>query len=184
MQALGRIEDQVAGRQLDRLGAVHLFDDQFAAVIVLGLGQEEGGGQVAADAEVSPLADGVVDVDAELAAALVAIEQGRKDRVRQGGRDEHGVGVQGLDDQGRDLLRRRAVLGQLLVLLGRRGLVARGHVAVGPGTGVQGPAQGGDLGLGEDVGDVQQHGSLDQMRIGPAAQLNDGADMMARNAVS
>ena len=35
--ALGRIEHKVACRQFDRLRAVHLLDDQFAAVVVIRL---------------------------------------------------------------------------------------------------------------------------------------------------
>ena len=62
-----RIEDHVAGRQLDRMGAVSVLDDQLAAVIVLGIGQEEGRRQVGADpaGAAGQEADRIVDMIAE-----------------------------------------------------------------------------------------------------------------------
>ena len=43
------IENHVAGRQLDRMRAVGVLDDQFAAVIIVGIRQEQGRRKVGAD---------------------------------------------------------------------------------------------------------------------------------------
>jgi hypothetical protein len=48
VQAGGGIEDQVAGRQLDLVRAVGVHHDQLAAVVVLGIAEEEGAGHIGA----------------------------------------------------------------------------------------------------------------------------------------
>ena len=50
VQAGSRIKHQVPGRQLDPMRAVIVFDDQFAAVIFLRLGQKQRHRQIGADA--------------------------------------------------------------------------------------------------------------------------------------
>ncbi len=57
----------MSGGQLDRLLAELPLDHQVAAVIAVGVGEEECRGEIAADAEVAaaPDADGVVDMRVE-----------------------------------------------------------------------------------------------------------------------
>ena len=72
-----RVEDHVAGGQLDLMLAIAVLDDQLAAVIVVGLGQEERRRQVGPDppAAIGQEADGIVDMVAE-AMALGARRSG------------------------------------------------------------------------------------------------------------
>ena len=55
MQAAGRIEDQVAGILLDRVGTVRGFDGEFAAVVFVGFAEEDRRGQVGAQQLVRPV---------------------------------------------------------------------------------------------------------------------------------
>ena len=83
MQAGGGIENHVAGRQLDVVRAVGIFHHQFAAIVFVGVREEQRRGKVRADAvwRAGHLADGVVHVRAERLAALIAIEQRRETRA-------------------------------------------------------------------------------------------------------
>ena len=73
----------MTGRQLHAVDAVGVLDHQLAAVVVLGVGEEQRRRQVGADAvrRARHLADGVVDVAAERLAARVAVEERREDRA-------------------------------------------------------------------------------------------------------
>ena len=157
MQALGRIQHHVTGRQFDALLAIHLFDHQFAAVIIFRLAQKQGGRQVTADTHIAALANGIIDMQTKSVPALVTVEQRRKEGVRQGRRHEHRMGIKRLCHQCRHLFRLGTVFGKLPVLLGRRRLVARGHIAIGPRPRIQNRAQTRHLVLGEDSRNVQQH---------------------------
>jgi len=92
MQARRRIEHEVPGGQLDVVRAVGVLDDQFAAVIFLGLRQEQRRREVGANPQAREMiaAHGIVDMDAEMVAAVrdVAIEQRRKNPQRDGGREK------------------------------------------------------------------------------------------------
>ena len=94
VQAGRGIEDHVAGRQLDRPVAGHVLDHQLAAVIAVGIGEEEGGGKIGADAPAGrQRPPGIVDMGAEIVAGLVAAEHRRVDRLGQsGGLEEQAAG--------------------------------------------------------------------------------------------
>ena len=49
MQAGRGIENHVAGGKLHVVHAVGVLDDQFAAVIFIGLGEKQSGGEISAD---------------------------------------------------------------------------------------------------------------------------------------
>ena len=67
MQAARRVEHHVSGRQLDRVHAVGVLDDQLAAVVFVGLGEEQRRREIGANAKrrARDLPDRVVDVVAE-----------------------------------------------------------------------------------------------------------------------
>ena len=73
--------------ELDLMRAVAVLDHQLAAVIVVGLRQEERRRQVGADppAAIGQEADRIVDMVAEAMClgGVVAIEQGREDRTAE-----------------------------------------------------------------------------------------------------
>ena len=46
VEAGGRIQDHVAGRQLGWMSSVNVFDDQFTAVIFVGMGEEQRGRKI------------------------------------------------------------------------------------------------------------------------------------------
>ena len=64
VQAVGRVKHQMPGRQLDRVLAVAVFNDQFPALIFMGRREKERGGKIGADAlrRDHILADGRVDM--------------------------------------------------------------------------------------------------------------------------
>ena len=156
-----RVEHQVAGRQLDPLAAVGVLDHQLAAVVFVRVAEEQRGGQVGAYplGAVAHLAHRVVDVEAEVAAGRVAVEQRREHLVRQGGGHEQRVLPQARQHRLADLARQRIVLGQLQVVLGLRRLVAGGDPAVLPVGFLQRLADTADLVAGEHLRYVQQHGA-------------------------
>ncbi|SOZ15614.1 hypothetical protein CBM2609_A70016 [Cupriavidus taiwanensis] len=159
VDAGGRVQHHVPGRQFHALLPVGVLDHQFAAVVVFRLGQEQRRRQVAADAEAgaAQVADRVVDMVGKGMPALIAVEQRRINLQRQCRREEQCMVAQRVLDQVADLPRRRRALGQLQVALGQCRLVARGFVAVGPGCRVDDLAHLRDLGLGQYVGDLQHH---------------------------
>ena len=93
VDARGRIEHEIARRQLHPLRAVRVLDDEFAAVVVAGRRQEQRRRQVGAEATAACRvhADRAVDVAAERHAFAVAVEERRKDLPRQRGREERRV---------------------------------------------------------------------------------------------
>ncbi len=161
MQAGGRVEDQVAGVQLDRLHAIGVGDLEFPAVVFVGPRQEQGGreigAQLAAGARVEPHA--AVDVSAEGHTLAIPVEHRRIDPVRQGGGDEQRVALQGLKDHRPGPRRHLRTLVDLLVTFDPRALPARGDAAIHPGvpSRQQVRAQGGDLVWRQDLGDGQHH---------------------------
>ena len=81
MQGRRRIKNAVARRQLDRLRAVAVFDQQFAPIILLWVGQKERAGQIGADAlaRAGNGTDRIVHMDAEILRGFVSVEQRRQD---------------------------------------------------------------------------------------------------------
>ena len=141
VKAGGRVDDHVAGAELDAVLAVGVLDLQLAAVILVGVGEEERGRHVgpelAAIARVKTNA--AVDMGAELHAFAVAVEHRRIEDVGQHGADEDRVALERRYD---DALAGRSHLGllvDLLVELDRRTLVARGDPAIDPVVGAVEP---------------------------------------------
>ena len=110
------------------------MDHQFAAVVLLGIAEEQCGGQVGAHAfgAVAYLTHRVVDVIAKLAACRVAVEQGRKDLARQRGRHELRVLPEPLQHGFGNLAGEWVVLLQLQIVFGLGRLIASGDAAVLP----------------------------------------------------
>ena len=162
VQAGAGIQDQISGRELDAVAAIGIFDDQFAAVVVLRRAQEQGGRQVGAHrvhaAAAAVVADRVVDVEAERLAAGVAVEQRRVDPLRQRGGEEGWVLRQRVENERPEFARDRIVFRQLRIVLGLGRLMAGGDASIGPAGLLQARPAMGDLFGGEDLGDVQQHG--------------------------
>ncbi|MCY1355465.1 hypothetical protein D9M69_418860 [compost metagenome] len=160
VDAGGRVQHHMPGRQLHALLAIGVLDHQFAAVVLVRLGQEQRCRQVAADTEAgaAQVADRVVDMVGKGVPALVAVEQRRIDLQRQRRREEQCVVAQRILDQVANLARRGRAFGQLQVALGQRRLVARGFIAVGPWRGIDDLPHLRHLVLGEYVGNLQQHG--------------------------
>src|SRR5829696_2992454 len=84
MQARGRIEQEMTGRQLDRVDSENVLDDELAAVIRLRRLEEERRGQIAAHPELAAAmdADRIVDMGAEPVAVPVIVEKRREDLER------------------------------------------------------------------------------------------------------
>src|SRR5216684_3871384 len=68
MQARRRVEDQISGRQLYRMGAVEVLDNQFSAVVLIRLRKKQRDRQIGAQAHAGQriAADRVVDMNAEM----------------------------------------------------------------------------------------------------------------------
>ena len=83
------------------MNAVSVLDDQLSPVVLAGLAEEQRRREIGPDAlaRAAHVADGVVDVAAERVAALVAIEQRRKDAERQRGGREEWIGFERTEDQ-------------------------------------------------------------------------------------
>jgi len=160
VQAGRRIEDHVTGGEFDGFGAVGVLDDEFAAVVFVGIGEEERAGKIRAKAMAGAGddADGTVDVRAEGLAAGVAVEHRREDVQRQGGGHEQRVAAERAKDRGADLFRDGVFDVELLVVFDACALVAGGGLAVDPLGGLEQGAGFGDLGGREDVGDGEEHG--------------------------
>ncbi|MNN64168.1 hypothetical protein D3C81_1795950 [compost metagenome] len=79
------VQNHVTRRQLHPLGAESVLDFQFAAVVVLGLAEEQRGREVGAHPlhTALGLTHGVIDVEVETAAGCVTVQQRRKDFVWQ-----------------------------------------------------------------------------------------------------
>jgi len=161
MQARRRIEHEVPGGQLDVVRAVGVLDDQFAAVIFLGLRQEQRRREVGANPQARELVatHGIVDMDAEMVAAVrdVAIEQRRKNPQRDGGREKPRIGRQRLDNPVTEFARHLAVGRQLLVALHQRRLRAGGRASVLPRAIIHDAAEIRHIRLAQHCGDADQH---------------------------
>ena len=96
VQAARGIEDEVAGGQLHGVHAERVLDHELSSVVLVGLAEEERGGEVGAEAVRRPrhLAHRVVHVGAEGLPAFVAVEERREDAQGQGGGDEQRVPLQ------------------------------------------------------------------------------------------
>ncbi|MNP33993.1 hypothetical protein D3C76_1272590 [compost metagenome] len=161
MQAGAGVQHHVASRQLHALGAVGVLDFQFAAVVVLGLAEEQRGGKVGAhpfDTALG-LAHGVVDVEVETAAGRVTVQQRRKHLVRQCRRHELRILPQPLQHGRADFLGQRMTFRQLQVVLGLGRLIAGGDLAIGPIGLLQSLANALHFFFFEQAGNVQQHGA-------------------------
>ncbi|MNM63748.1 hypothetical protein D3C81_751230 [compost metagenome] len=134
MQAGSRVQHQIPRRQFHLLHAVGVLDHQFTAVVVLGVAQEQRRRQVGTHSLLAAagLAQGVVDMEAEIATLSVTVDQRWKDFVRQGRRHELRVLPQTFDQGRANLLGQRMAFRQLQVVLGLGRLVTRGDLAVGP----------------------------------------------------
>ena len=89
---------------------------------------------------------------AEGLAARVAVEQRRKNPVRQRRGDEERIGAQRAENHLAELLRGGMILRDLHVVLRLCGLVAGGDLAIHPRRLVEDLPRGGELGGVEDVG--------------------------------
>ena len=129
----------MAGGQFDALRAVGIFDDEFAALVFVGIGEEQRGGDIGADAlgAAGDLTDGVIDVSAERLAAGVAIEQRREDLQGERGRDEQGALAKRAEHEVAKLARGGRTFGQLDIVFGAGGLVAGGYAAIHPIRGIE-----------------------------------------------
>ncbi|MNH23884.1 hypothetical protein D3C79_837960 [compost metagenome] len=134
MQAGTRVEHQIPCRQLHLLHPVGVLDHQLTTVVVLGVAQEQGRGQVGTHPLVAAagLAQGVINMKAEIATFAIAVDQGREDLVRQRRRHELWVLPQTLDQRRADFLGQWMAFGKLQVVLGLGRLITRGDLAVGP----------------------------------------------------
>ncbi|MNT17760.1 hypothetical protein D3C72_1529350 [compost metagenome] len=160
MQAGGRVQDHVAGRQLDAVQAVGVFRHQLAALVLVRIAEKQRarhvGAHVLAGERVA--ADGIVDVIAVGHAALVAVEHRRHGDLGQRRRHEQRIARQRALYQRRQFARGLALRRQLQIVFDVERLVAGGGTAVLPlGIGQQHAGVGQFFG-GEDFGDVQQHG--------------------------
>src|SRR3569833_1160499 len=98
----------MARRQLDRAAAHAVLDDEFAAIVVRWVVEEERerqvgsymlrGGRMGADGVVHVIAEGIGFV-------AVAVEQRRIDTLGQGSAEEGGILRQGFEDERAQLLR-------------------------------------------------------------------------------
>ena len=68
MQRGRRVEEDISGLTLHRLGGAGLVDDQLAAFIMLGLRQKEGEGHIGSNPVLAAPHEGVVDMGAIFAA--------------------------------------------------------------------------------------------------------------------
>ncbi len=160
VQAGRGIENEVAGGQLHLMRAVLVFDDEFAAVVLLGLGEEQRYAEVGANARRGPRdgADRTVDVRAEEVALAVAVEERRKDPERHGRRHEQRRAGERREHDLAEFTGSRRALGKLRVLLHARRLRSRGHPAVDPAHRVHDLAAMPHLVLAQDAGNANQHG--------------------------
>ncbi|MNC27967.1 hypothetical protein D3C75_761570 [compost metagenome] len=160
MQAGAGVQHQVTGSQLDLLHAIGVLDHQLAAVVAVRIAEEQRGRQVGTHPlrAALGLAQGVVDVEAEIAALAVAVDQRREHLVRQGCRHEARGLPQAVDQRTADLLGQRVAFRQLQVVLGLGRLVAGRDLAVGPVGLLQRLADTGQFIGVKQAGDVKQHG--------------------------
>jgi hypothetical protein len=165
VQARGWVEDHRAGGELDRFFAVVVLDDELAAIVVGGVGEEERGAEVGADALGcgGELADGRVDVRAEGLAAGVAVEHRREDPQRECCRHEARRAGERGEDEFAQLVGGGCAFADLGVALDFLGLVASRDAAVDPlGCGQLGAGLV-DLVGGEEVVDGEEHGGLQEV---------------------
>ncbi|MCY1429252.1 hypothetical protein D9M71_451620 [compost metagenome] len=161
VQAGAGVQHQVTGGQLDLLHAIGVLNHQFAAVIAVRVAEEQRRGQVGTHPlrAALGLAQGVVDVEAEVAAFAVAVDQRREHLVRQGCRHEAWGFPQAVDQRTADFLGQRMTFRQLQVVLGLRRLITRRNLAIGPVGPLQRLADTGQFISVEQAWDVKQHGN-------------------------
>ncbi len=159
MDAGARIEDGIARRQLDRARAEQILDDEFAAIVAVGIAQHQGERQIGADPLAGPLdrADRTVEMRAVVPAAGITVEQRRQDRLRQCRRQEHRIALQPVGDEAAEPHRHRILPMELAVLLDRRGQMPRRRAPIGPSGGAERPAALGHLFGAQNLRYVQQH---------------------------
>src|SRR6188472_3947983 len=106
--------------QLDRVNAEGVLHHQFAAVVLVRIGEEQRRRKIGPYSRtVGPrLTDGIVHVIAERLSAAVAVEQWREHTQRQRRRDEQRVSAQRIEDDLTNLPRYWMILRQLHVVLG------------------------------------------------------------------
>ena len=99
MHGVTEVEHGVAGAALDAEALASEFGDQFAALVVLGLVQEQGAAEVGAQAQPRPGADALVDMVAIGLAAGIAVEGRRPDLLGQRGAEEQQMALQRAQQQ-------------------------------------------------------------------------------------
>ena len=127
VQASGRIDDGVAGGQLDLVLAVGVFDDQLAALIFLRLAEKHRGRDIGAHLQATEAValQGVVDMIAVQAAALVAVEHRRHGDLGQRRRHELRVAPQAFEHRPvrfTETGQHEQAVERLTVMIQRRGL--------------------------------------------------------------
>lgn len=90
-----------SGPELDAMNPIGVFDTKLAAVIVLRLFEEEGGGEIGVnpDRSVGGLADGIVDMGAKGLSPGISIERGRENFRGKCGAEETWTLVEGPKDE-------------------------------------------------------------------------------------
>ena len=183
MQARRGIEHQVARRKLDLVHAVLVLHRQFAAVVLLGLGQEQRHGEVGADAQrrAGNAADGIVDMRAEVLADAVSVEERGEDLERQCRRDEERAARQGLEHDVAQFPGRSRTLGKLHVVLHGSRLGACGHAAINPIDVVHDLTELRDLRFRQHFGNAYQHVFFSRSSIASSARPPGAKHLGARS---
>jgi hypothetical protein len=151
VQLRRRIDDEIAGRKLRRLPALQAVDDQLAAIVVGGIGQEERARQVGAQ-RLAPAHQRAVDVHAVGHARRIAVHQRRRHASGKRGLREHRVARKRLHSEGRDRAAVFAVLVDLLVALRIARFAGRGVSALEPRRTGRALPQLAHFGGGQDAG--------------------------------
>ncbi len=143
--------------------AVGVFDGELAAVVFVGRREKQRGGQIRAHPmrRQFRVANRRVDVQTEIAAALVAIEHRWKHLQRKGRGSEEGVTREGAQNDIAELLRHRVFFGELQIMFDLNGLVSGGRLAVAPVRTREGSAKLRHFGGTQDVGYLNQHESIE-----------------------
>ncbi len=141
------------------MDAIGIFDQQLAALVLVGIGEEQCGRYIDANlvAGGRNQAHRIVDVIAEILAAIVAIEERRIDLRRQDSTDEKRIALQRRQDQFAKLTRCRRMLWQLQIVLDLAALIASRCAAIYPVGGIQHRAAVAHLFDSQNIRDRKKH---------------------------
>ena len=158
MEAGAGIEYQIACLQFHAALPVGVFYCQLAAVIVGGIAQEQGSGQIRAHAFAAARyrPHAAIDMAAIGLSAGIAVEKGRHDFQRQRGGVELRIASERLDYLLAQLKRHRMHLRQLGIVLDPSGKIARGLAPIAPGRAIQQAAEFLHLLWGQDFANLAQ----------------------------